>query len=394
VSRLTRVHEVLARAVDAGVVPGAVAVVARHGEVHIETVGNLAFAGAAAARPMAVDTICRLGSTSKPLVAACAMTLVEDGTLRLDDPVDEFLPELADMTVLADVDGPLDDTVAAERSITLRDLLTFRLGTGMVLGDSATSSIAGALAEIERGEGDELEPPPDEWIRRLGALPLLHQPGECWMYETAANVTVVLVSRATGTSFGAALQQRICEPLGMKDTGFFATGTQLDRLATSYAVDAATGGLVVTDVADGYFTRQPAFESGGGGIVSTPPDFLAFASALGAGGVHGGERVLSRPAVSLMTTDHLLPGQTDRSGFAADYFDEIGWGFGMSVRTRRTQLGPSVGTYGWPGFWGTDWYNDPVEDLTTMLMIQRAHATVTIPLAADFRTAVYQAIDD
>jgi CubicO group peptidase (beta-lactamase class C family) len=95
-----------------------------------------------------------------------------------------------------------------------------------------------------------------------------------------------------------------------------------------------------------------------------------------------------------MTTDHLLPGQTDRSGFAADYFDEIGWGFGMSVRTRRTQLGPSVGTYGWPGFWGTDWYNDPVEDLTTMLMIQRAHATVTIPLAADFRTAVYQAIDD
>jgi CubicO group peptidase (beta-lactamase class C family) len=224
VSRLTRVHEVLARAVDAGVVPGAVAVVARHGEVHIETVGNLAFAGAAAARPMAVDTICRLGSTSKPLVAACAMTLVEDGTLRLDDPVDEFLPELADMTVLADVDGPLDDTVAAERSITLRDLLTFRLGTGMVLGDSATSSIAGALAEIERGEGDELEPPPDEWIRRLGALPLLHQPGECWMYETAANVTVVLVSRATGTSFGAALQQRICEPLGMKDTGFFRDG--------------------------------------------------------------------------------------------------------------------------------------------------------------------------
>ena len=145
---------------------------------------------------MAGDTICRMSSMTKPIVAACAMTLVEDCTLRLDDPVNELLPELADMTVLADPHGPLDDTVSAKRSITLRDLLTFTLGTGMVPAEPATIPIADAL--------DALEPPPapDEWIRRLGALPLVHQPGERWLYDLGADVLVVLIARATGMSFG------------------------------------------------------------------------------------------------------------------------------------------------------------------------------------------------
>jgi CubicO group peptidase (beta-lactamase class C family) len=130
--RLARVRDVLERHVDAGYVPGAVAVVARRGEVHIEATGTLAFEGTGSETPMAADTICRIGSMTKPFVAACAMTLVEDCTLRLDEPVDEFLPELADMTVLANPNGPLDDTVPANRPVTLRDLLTFTLGTGMV----------------------------------------------------------------------------------------------------------------------------------------------------------------------------------------------------------------------------------------------------------------------
>jgi CubicO group peptidase (beta-lactamase class C family) len=150
--RLARVREVLSRHLDAGYVPGAVAVVARHGEVHIEGTGNLAFEGEGSGTPMAADTICRVGSMSKPIVTACAMTLVEDCTLRLDDPVDELLPELADMTVLADPNDPLEETVPAERPITLRDLLTFTLGTGIVVAEPGTIPIADALNALQSDE--------------------------------------------------------------------------------------------------------------------------------------------------------------------------------------------------------------------------------------------------
>jgi CubicO group peptidase (beta-lactamase class C family) len=398
--RLARVRDVLERHVDSGYVPGAVAVVARRGEVHIEATGNLAFEGEGSGTPMAADTICRTGSMTKPVVAACAMTLVEDCTLRLDDPVDELLPELADMTVLADPDGPLEETVPAERPITLRDLLTFTLGTGIVVAEPGTIPIADALNALQ---GDEPEQPPEEWIGWLGKLPLVYQPGERWMYHTSADVTGVLIARATGMSFGDALRERICEPLGMKDTAFSVGGESISRLATAYQRDDATGEIVVEDGPDGYWSRPPVFESGGGGLVSTADDFLALASALLAGGTYRGERVLSRPSVTLMTSDHLTPAQKAVSGFTPGYFDDIGWGFGMSVRTRRPHLGPwpvsypplaSVGSYGWPGIYGTGWYNDPAEDMTTILMIQRAPAPAGLPILFDFWTAAYQAIDD
>ncbi|MER5262697.1 serine hydrolase domain-containing protein [Actinosynnema sp. NPDC002837] len=225
----------LERHVDSGLVPGAMAVLVRHGVVHVEATGALAFEGAGLKAPMAVDTICRIGSMTKPVVTACAMTLVEDCTLRLDDPVDDLLPELADITVLADPDGPLDDTVPAERPITLRDLLTGTLGTGMVPAEPGTVPIADALNAVDA-------PSPDGWLRRLGTLPLVHQPGERWMYDTAADVTGVLIAWATGMSLGDALCERICDPLGMKDTAFTVPGGSSARLATAYRRDnAATG---------------------------------------------------------------------------------------------------------------------------------------------------------
>ena len=398
--RLTRVRDVLERSVDSGFVPGAVAAVARHGEVRIEATGTLAFEGAGSRTPMAADTICRLASTTKPVVAACAMTLVEDCTLRLDDPVDEFLPELADMRVLADPDGPLEDTVPANRPVTLRDLLTFTFGTGMVAAEPGTVPIADALNTLQideptaRDSRQLAEQPPDEWIRRLGTLPLVYQPGERWMYNTAANVTGVLIARATGMSFGDALRERICEPLGMEDTGFSVAGQNISRLATEYQGDEVNGEVVVEDGPDGYWSRPPAFEDGGGGLVSTISDYLAFASALLAGGTYQGERVLSRPSVTLMTSDQLTPTQKAVSGFTPGYFDDFGWGFGMAVRTRRTHLGPSVGSYGWNGGYGTIWYNEPAEDMTAILMIQRAAGRPTLPIFIDFFTAAYQAIDD
>jgi CubicO group peptidase (beta-lactamase class C family) len=387
---LARVRDVLERYVDSGFAPGAVAVVARHGEVHVEAVGTLAFEGAGSSTPMAADTICRLGSMTKPIVAACAMTLVEDCTLRLDDPVDALLPELADMTVLADPNGPLEDTVPAKRPITLRDLLTYTLGTGMTVGAaSATAPISDALDALER-------PSPDEWIRRLGALPLVYQPGERWMYDVAANVTGVLIARATGRTLGEAVRERICDPLGMKDTAFSVGAESIGRLATAYERDnAATGEPVVEDGPDGRWSRPPTFEGGGGGLVSTADDYLTFATALLAGGTHHGERMLSRPSVTLMTSNHLSPAQLVVSGFEPGYFDTMGWGFGMSVRTGRTHLGPSIGSYGWSGFYGTAWYNDPAEHMTTIFMMQRAHmGDPRLPMWNDFWTAVYQAIDD
>lgn len=387
--RLTRLRDVLQRQVDSGFVPGMMAVLARHGDVHVEATGTLAFEGAGATTPMTADTIVRMSSMTKPIVAACAMTLVEDCTLRLDDPVNELLPELTDMTVLADPDGPVEETVPAERAITLRDLLTFTLGTGMVPAEPGSIPIADAL--------DALDPPPapDAWIRRLGALPLVHQPGERWMYELGADVLAVLIARAAGTSCGQALRERICEPLGMKDTAFSVTSERISRFATAYETDDSASTVIVEDGPDGSWSRPPAFESGGGGLVSTADDYLAFASALLAGGTHRGERVLSRPSVTLMTSDQLTPAQKAVSGFWPGYFDTMGWGFGMSVLTRRTHLGPSVGSYGWNGFYGTAWYNDPAENMTTIFLMQRALAgDQRLPMWRDLWTAAYQAIND
>lgn len=387
--RLVRVRELLESHVGSGFVPGLLMVLARRGQVHVEAAGTLAFEGAGAQVPMAADTIVRMASMTKPIVAACAMTLVEDCTLRLDDPVDDLLPELAQMRVLADPGGPLTETVPAARPITLRDLLTFTLGTGMVIAEPGTVPIADALDTLG-------EPPLDEWVRRLGALPLVHQPGERWLYETAADATGALIARATGKSFGEALRERIFEPLAMVDTAFSVDSAHLDRFATAYDRDSApTGEAVVFDRPDGRFSRPAIFEGGGGGLVSTAGDFLAFASALLAGGTHRGERVLSRPSVTLMTSDQLTPAQKAVSGFWPGYFDTKGWGFGMSVVTRRTHLGPSVGSYGWAGFYGTAWYNDPAEDLTAIVVMQRAHmGDQTLPMWNDFWTTAYQAIDD
>lgn len=386
--RLARLRVLLERHVESGFVPGMLAVLARHGEVHIEATGSLAFEGAGARIPMAGDTIVRMASMTKPIVAACAMTLVEDCTLRLDDPVADLLPELAEMRVLADPAGPLADTVPAARAITLRDLLTFTFGTGMVPAEPGTVPIADAL---ELGE-----PPLDEWVRQLGKLPLVHQPGERWMYETGAIVTGALIARATGRSLGEALRERIFEPLGMTDTAFYVSADRRERFATAYERDSApTGEAIVADAPDGLWSVPRAFEDGAGGLVSTADDYLAFASALLAGGTYRGQRVLSRPSVALMTSDHLTPAQRAVSGFWPGYFDTTSWGFGMGVVTRRTHLGPSAGSYGWTGFQGTAWYNDPAEDMTAILIMQRAHAgNPQLPMQRDFWTAIYQAIDD
>jgi CubicO group peptidase (beta-lactamase class C family) len=297
------------------------------------------------------------------------------------------------------LDGPLDETVSANRPISVRDLLTFRMGFGIVMAPPGTYPIQRAVSELLLGQGSpqpQTPPAPDEWIRRFGTLPLMRQPGEKWMYNTGSDVLGVLIARASGQPFQTFLRERLFEPLGMKDTGFSVPAAKLDRLAASYWTNPATAAFELYDPAEGgQWSRPPAFPSGGGGLVSTVDDYLAFGLMMLNRGTHGSERILSRPSVETMTTDQLTPDQKAVSGLVPGYFDSHGWGFGVSVVTRREDLADSVGRFGWDGGLGTSWCSDPQEALVGILMSQRAWTSPNPPdVCRDFWTLAYQAIDD
>ena len=338
-ARLGRMHDVMASYVERGEVPGLVTLVSRRGEVHVDAIGTQGFADPT---PIRRDTIFRISSMTKPITAVATMVLVEECKLRLDEPVDVLLPELSERQVLKRLDGPLDDTVPAKRPITVRDLLTFRMGFGQMIAPPDAYPILKAAREQQIGMGPpnpSAMPAPDEWMRRLGQLPLMHQPGEKWMYNTGSDVLGVLIARASGQPLEAFLRERIFEPLGMKDTGFSVPAASLDRLATSYWTDPGSGQLVVYDEAKGgQWSRPPAFPSGAGGLVSTIDDYLAFGQMMLNQGKYGNERILSRLSVELMTTDQLTPEQKALSGLVPGFFDSHGWGFGVSVVTRRDDV--------------------------------------------------------
>jgi CubicO group peptidase (beta-lactamase class C family) len=394
-ARLETMHDAMAGYVERAELPGLVSLVSRRGETHVDAVGTKAVNGR---EPMARDTIFRISSMTKPVTAVAALILVEECELRLDDPVDALLPELANRRVLRRFGSPLDDTVPADRAITLRDLLTFRLGYGIVAEPPGLYPVQDALNELNLGQGPPglvAPPAPDEWIRRLGTLPLMHQPGEKWMYNTGSDVLGVLIARAAGQSLEAFMRERIFEPLGMRDTGFSVPTTSVDRLATSYATDPDTGALVLHDEPGGQWSRPPAFPSGAGGLVSTVDDFLAFSLMLANFGSYDGERILSRPSVETMTTDQLTPEQKAVSGLVPAWFDSHGWGFGVGVVTRRIDPTEPVGQYGWDGGMGTVWRVDPREEMVTMLMTQKSWTSPALPdVARDFFTSAYAAIDD
>jgi CubicO group peptidase (beta-lactamase class C family) len=363
--------------VDRGEIPGIVTATVRGGEVRVDAVGRIAFGDDAA--PVRPDTVFRIASMTKPICAVAALTLVEDGVLALDEPVDRLLPELAGRRVLRRADGPLTDTVPAKRPITVRDVLTFRTGFGF----SATVPFtAPALVEAGRLQVGVAPPrtteplTPDEWLARFATLPLIHQPGAAWTYQTSATILGILIARAAGTSLDAYLLERVFEPLGMPDTGFAVPKRDRNRFTTMYAVDPGTRALVPADTpADSAWATVPPCPDAGGDLVSTVEDFLRFARALAAGG--GG--VVSPETVAAMTTDQLEPGQST--------FDpEVGWGFGLSV----TRSGPHAGRYGWSGGLGTCWFTDPRADLIAILLTQRAwESPQPPPVADDFITAAY-----
>ena len=393
-ARLSRMHDIMSGYVERGEVPGLVTLVSRRGEVHIDEMGTQAFGKRA---PMRHNTIFRISSMTKPIMAVAALILLEEGKIRLDESVDALLPELAERQVLKRLDGPLDDTVPAHRPITVRDLLTFRMGFGQLMALPDAYPILLAANEQQIGMGPPSPstiPAPDEWMRRLGRLPLMLQPGEKWMYNTGADVLGVLIARASGQPFETFLRERIFEPLGMRDTGFSVPEASLDRLTTSYWNDPTSGKLTVFDEAvGGQWSRPPAFPSGAGGLVSTIDDYLAFGQMMLSQGKHGNERLLSRLSVELMTTDQLTPEQKEAPSLISGFLDGRGWGFGVSVITKRDDIAAVPGRYGWDGGMGTSWYCDPREEMITILMTPCFFAAPNPPNVS-FWNAAYQAIDD
>jgi CubicO group peptidase (beta-lactamase class C family) len=376
----------MARHVDEGVAPGLVSVISLRGEAHIDVIGARAVDG----EPMQRDTIFRISSMTKPVTAVATMVLLEDCVVRLDEPVDRLLPELADRRVVRRIDGPVDDTVPANRPITVRDLLTFRMGFGGYFGPCPVNDAAAPL-QLSVGPPQPAVPPePDEWMRRFATLPLMCQPGERWLYHTGADVLGVLIARASGQSFETFLRERVFEPLGMKDTAFSVPSADVDRFATSYATDPEAGTLSVFDEPTGQWSRPPAFPSGGAGLVSTADDFLAFSEML----LRGGRPILSRSSVETMTTDQPTPEQKAVGGIFPGDFDARGWGFGVGIVTRREHPAAPVGQYGWDGGLGTIWRNDPSERMVTMLLTNAAWTSPNPPdVALDFLTGAYAAIE-
>ena len=391
---LERMHGVLARHVEAGALPGLVALLCRRDDVHLEEIGTRAFGDRA---PMRRDTIFRITSMTKPVTAVAAMILVEECRLRLDEPIDRWLPELADRRVLRRIDGPLDDTIPARRPISLRDLLTFRAGLGTIMQPSKGWPIQQAIDAqgiLGFGPPDRAKPHgPDEWMRRLGNLPLMHQPGDAWMYNTGSCVLGVLIARAAGQPFETFLRERIFEPLGMRDTSFSVRADEMNRLAGCCATDPGLDLLVARDAAIDW-TREPAFPDGAAGLVSTADDYLAFGRMLLEGGRLGSARVLSPSSVRLVTSDQVTREQTAGSGFPPEFWDGRGWGFGVSVVTKRSDVWATPGRFGWDGGYGTAWASDPEEGLVGLLMTQRIGFPLHSPVYLDFWTSAYSALGD
>lgn len=393
-SRLQRMRRVLSEYVERKEMPGLVALVSRHDDVHVETLGTMSVGQSA---PMRRDTIFRIASLSKPITAVAAMILVEDCKLRLDESIEPWLPELANRRVLKSMSSQPDDTVPSLRAITVRDLLTYRMGFGSVMAMPDTYPIQKLIREYRIG-GDGPPRPAhalgmEEWLKNLGSLPWMAQPGERWMYHVSGDVLGVLIARVSGQSFGTFMRRRIFDPLGMKDTAFHVPSEKIGRLSPCYSFNRQTKTLEVNDdAANSEWRPAPPFESGGGGLVSTIDDYFAFSRMMLNMGRNGREQVLSRAAVELMTSDQLTPEQ--RAGSEVFFGGYRSWGLGMAVDTQRREIFHTPGRFGWEGGTGTSAYTDPAGRMIGILFTQRMMDSPEPPkVFTDFWTLAYGAME-
>ncbi|GGV22825.1 serine hydrolase [Streptomyces longisporoflavus] len=354
-------------------VAGAVGLVA-HGDrgEEVAAVGSVDVEGTA---PMARDSIFRIASLTKPVVAAALMMLVDEGRITLDDPVGRWLPELASPSVVRTPSSPVDDVVPAVRPITVFHLLNSRTGYGFP-SDFSLPALAPLFSELKQGPPQPQAPPaPDAWMAALSRIPLLHQPGDGWLYNLSSDLQGVLIARVTGVPLPQFLAERVFEPLGMTDTAFSVPPGKLDRFTSYYAAGAEAGperdprsGLELLDTPDGQWSTPPPFPSGAGGLVSTLDDWLAFGRMLLAGGTTAdGRRLLSPEAVRQMTTNHLTTPERESAGL---FLEGMGWGFGGSVDVETVEPWNVPGRYGWVGGTGTTAHIIPSTGTVTLMFSQ------------------------
>jgi CubicO group peptidase (beta-lactamase class C family) len=353
----------IAAAVDAGLLSGIVTLVWHRGKVL--QVNEIGYRDIEAQLPMQRDTIFRIASMTKPVTVAAAMALVEEGALALTDPVARWLPELADMRVLVDPTGPIEDTVAASRPITIDDLMTHR--SGLAYAFSVTGPISRAYGQVS------LRQDQDSWLTEVAGLPLVHQPGERLTYSQATEVLGIALSRIEGKPLHRVLAERVLEPLGMSDTGFFVTPEARRRAATMYRLDE--NATLQHDAMGPVPITEPRFCQGGAGLVSTADDYLRFIRMLLSGGTLDGVRVLSAESVAAMRTDRLTAEQKQQPFLGAPFWVGRGFGLNLSLVTDAAKsaalYGPGgLGTFSWPGAYGTWWQADPANDLILIYLIQ------------------------
>ncbi|KAA1424889.1 beta-lactamase family protein [Mumia zhuanghuii] len=355
----SRVTEAVTPFADRSEPPGLAWLVVRGDEVAVGAYGSY---GPDDRRPVRVDTPFRISSVTKPVVAAAALSLLNDHTLRLDAPVERWLPELAERRVLSDPSGPLDDTVPAGRPITVADVLELRLGIGLDFTGPFPGPVLSALAGLGLQAGPpspQTNPDPNAWMRAVGSVPLSYQPGERWLYHTGCEVLGVLVARAAGAPLPDVLAQRVLDPLGMTSTSFGVRPGLAVELGPHW-LPGDGGALTPYDPADGQWSKPPAFPNGGDGLVSTVSDLAAFGRMLRAGGVtDDGTRVLSAEIIAEATRPRV--GQIDADGLSD-------WGLGFGVKTGDQPDGRRTGSYGWDGGMGSTLWIDPDADIVAVLL--------------------------
>ena len=373
--RLQRIHTLVQRHIDSGDITGAVMLVARKGQVaFVEAQGTM---DVDTKKPMTRDAVFRMASMTKPVIGVAVMMMLEEGRLRLDDAVSKYIPEFKGQRVAvleaAGADGkpPRFHTVAAERDITIKDLLTHT--SGLSSGPMGQSE----ARKVRRTPTDTLA----TYIPRLGATPLEFQPGSRWMYSPSDGIDVLarVVEIVSGTPMNVLLKQRVFDPLDMPETSHYPTDTQMPRLVTAYGM--ADEGLVETQ--NSLSMSSKVYFAGGGGLVSTVDDYSHFAQMLANGGIFNGKRLLSPRTVKLMSSVHVpstLPGRV------------AGEGFGLSVRVIEDAIAGnhriSNGSFGWSGAYGTHFWIDPAEEIVAVMMIQ----TPIRQMRPEFENAVMQAI--
>jgi CubicO group peptidase (beta-lactamase class C family) len=376
---LTRLGAALAGRIAAGHIPGAVALVARHGKVAYHQAFGVQ--DPSNGKPMTTDSIFRIYSMTKPIVSTAVMMLQEEGKFILSDPIGKFIPAFND-TKVAVISGDHMGWTDADRPITIQDLLRHTSGLTYEFRGDGPVQKAYAEARVSR-----LKQTNEDQAATLAGLPLAHQPGTTWEYSRSTDVLGRLVEVISGQTLGAFLSDRILKPLGMVDSGFHVPEAQQHRIAEPFAVDPdSKAPVALLDV------RRPAlFESGGGGMVATSMDYARFLAALHGGGRLGGTRLIGRKTLELMTSDHLGGAISATADLLAPGH---GFGLGFCVRT-HAGLAPfqgSVGNYFWSGAAGTFFWVDPAERLFAVLMLQAPGPRDYYRVL--FRDLVYAAVTD